>query len=73
VSEILRHARLQAAAQARFAKADCTGKKESQFVEGRLPADRIVAAIKKTGMVPRAARGLRLQHLTVNAEDRALM
>jgi len=49
-------------------------KKESQFVERRLPADGIVAAInKKPGMVPRAARGLRLQHLTVNAEDRALM
>jgi hypothetical protein len=30
------HARLQAAAQARFANADCTGKKESQFVERRL-------------------------------------
>jgi hypothetical protein len=41
------HARLQAAAQARFANADCTGKKESQFVERRLPADGIVAAIKK--------------------------
>jgi hypothetical protein len=68
------HARLQAAAQARFANADCTGKKESQFVERRLPADGIVAALnKKPGMVPRAARGLRLQHLTVNAEDRALM
>jgi hypothetical protein len=67
------HARLQAAAQARFANADCTGNKESQVVERRLPADGIVAAIKKTGMVPRAARGLRLQHLTVNAEDRALM
>jgi hypothetical protein len=50
------HARLQAAAQACFANADCTGKKESQFVERSLPADSIVAAIKKTGMVPRAAR-----------------
>jgi hypothetical protein len=60
------HARLQAVAQARFANADCTSKKESQFVERRLPADGIVAAIKKTRHGP--ASSSRIEATTLDGE-----